>query len=228
VVGAVHDVDDLITETRELLELAYAGAHDLQEPLRSLERELDEAQRGEPADLGLALRQVGRMRALLRDLVGYVDFTRVRVRHEPCELAQALEWALENLRPTIAELGAEVKIETLARVSADPIQLARVFQNLIVNALHYAGDAPPHIAVSAQVHPDKVSVRVRDSGIGIAPAYHESIFRVFERVHAGERVGTGMGLAICKRIVESHGGRIWVESQPGKGATFHFTLPKAD
>jgi signal transduction histidine kinase len=242
VVGSLFDVDDLIgacedaqaelarheSATRELLELAYAGAHDLQEPLRSLERELEEAQRGEPADLALALRQVGRMRALLRDLVDYAASTQIRVGREPSELSQALEWALENLRPTIAELGAEIKIETLVRVSADPIQLARVFQNLIANALHFAGDAPPRIVVGARVEELRVTVLVRDFGIGIARAHHESIFRVFERVHGSEHEGSGMGLAICRRIVERHGGRIWVESEPGAGATFYFTLPKAE
>ena len=240
-VGSLFPIDDLIASrdaaqaevarheaaNRELEELAFAGAHDLQEPLRSLERELGDSLRGEPADLALALRQVSRMRTLLRDLVDYAGAAQVRVSAEASDLSQALEWALENLRPGLAEVGAEIKVESLARVLADPIQIARVFQNLLANALRFRSAAAPVIAVGAEVRELDALVFVRDNGIGIAPAHHETVFRVFERAHAEVREGSGMGLAICRRIVERHGGRVWVESEPGVGSTFYFTLPLA-
>jgi PAS domain S-box-containing protein len=241
-VGALYPIDDLVAArdaalsevtrqeaaNRELEELALAGAHDLQEPLRSLERELGDALRGAQADLSLALRQVSHMRALLRDLVDYASATHARVSAEASELAQALEWALENLRPALAEVGAEIKVETLARVLADPIQIARVFQNLLANSLRFRSSSAPVVAIGSEARERDALVFVRDNGIGIAAAHHETVFRVFERAHAEVREGSGMGLAICRRIVERHGGRIWVESEPGQGATFYFTLPLAD
>jgi PAS domain S-box-containing protein len=240
-VGSLFEIGDLVeardsaradvarheAANRELEELAFAGAHDLQEPLRSLERELGDALRGEQADLALALRQVSRMRSLLRDLVDYAGAAQIGVSAESSDLGQALEWALENLRPALAEASAEVKVEALARVLADPIQIARVFQNLLANALRFRSAASPLIAVGASARERDALVFVRDNGVGIAAAHHESVFRVFERAHAEVREGSGMGLAICRRIVERHGGRIWVESQPGQGATFYFTLPLA-
>ena len=240
-VGSLFPIDDLVSArdsaradvarheaaNRELEELAFAGAHDLQEPLRSLERELADALRGERADLALALRQASRMRTLLRDLVDFANTAQIRVSVEASDLGQALEWALENLRPALAEAGAEIKVETLARVLADPVQIARVFQNLLANALRFRSTAAPVIVVGAELRERDALVFVRDNGIGIAPAHHESVFRVFERAHTEVREGSGMGLAICRRIVERHGGRIWVESEPGKGSTFYFTLVRA-
>jgi PAS domain S-box-containing protein len=239
-VGSLFEIDDLVAAredaraevagleaaNRELEELAFAGAHDLQEPLRNLERALQGAIAGEPADLSLALRQVGHMRELLRDLVDYASSSAIQVAAETHDLAQSLEWALENLRPAISESGGEIKVETLARVVADSIQVARVFQNLVSNALRFHGPERPIISVSAEPRERDVLICVRDNGIGIPPTHHEAIFRVFERLN-GERPGTGMGLAICRRIVERHGGRIWVESEPGKGAAFYFTLARA-
>ena len=239
-VGALAEIDDLVAEreaarhelarqeaqNRELEELALAAAHDLQEPLRAVERELADAQRGGSSDLALAARQVGRMRTLLRDLVDYTVATRIGVRPEPSDLAQALEWALENLRPALAESGAEVKIETLSRVLADPIQIARVFQNLVANSLRFRASSAPVIAVGATEREHDALVFVRDNGLGLAEDHHEAVFRVFGRAHPEVREGSGMGLAICRRIVERHGGRIWVESRAGEGATFYFTLPR--
>src|SRR5262249_6690580 len=152
--------------------------------------------------------QVTRMRTLLRDLVDYAGATQVRVSSERSDLGQALEWALDNLRPALVEASAEVKVETLAPVLADPIQLARVFQNLIANALRFRSDAPPVITVGSVPRDAHLLVFVRDNGRGIAPLHHEAVFRVFERAHADVREGSGMGLAICRRIVERHGGRI--------------------
>jgi PAS domain S-box-containing protein len=241
-VGSAFEIDDLVrardaaraevarleAANAELEELAFAGAHDLQEPLRSLERALQGALAGEAADLALALRQAGHMRELLRDLVDYAGSTALRVSVETSDLAQALEWAVENLRPAIVECDAEIKVEALTRVVADPIQLARVFQNLLANALRFRGPDAPIVSVGAVPRERDVLVYVRDNGIGIPVEHHESIFRVFERLHGGERPGTGMGLAICRRILERHGGRIWVESEPGRGSIFYLTLPRAN
>jgi PAS domain S-box-containing protein len=239
-VGSVFEIDDLVemrerartdiarleVVSSELEELAFAGAHDLQEPLRSLEHALHGLLAGEAANLPLALRQVAHMRELLRDLVDYAGSSALHVAVESTDLAQALEWALENLRPAITESAAEIKIETLTRVVADPIQIARVFQNLVANALHFRGEERPIISVGAEPRERDVLICVRDNGIGIPAVHHETIFRVFERLHGGERPGNGMGLAICRRILERQGGRIWVESQPRRGATFYFTLPR--
>jgi PAS domain S-box-containing protein len=239
--GSLAEIDDLVAArdaareelsriefaNRELEELAFAGAHDLQEPLRSLEHALQGALAGEPGDLARALRQVGHMREVLRDLVHYAGSTQIRVTQEVTDLQQALDWALENLRPALVERSAEIKVEALARVSGDPIQIARVFQNLLSNALRFSGDATPLVAIGAETREHDVLVSVRDNGIGIPPEHHETIFRVFERLHGPDLPGTGMGLAISRRIVERHGGRIWVESEPGNGATFYFTLPLA-
>jgi len=240
-VGSIFEIDDLVAEreaaraevarleaaNRELEELAFAGAHDLQEPLRNLERALQGAIDGEDADLPLALRQVGHMRELLRDLVDYAGSSAIRVAAETSDLGQSLEWALENLRPAITESEAEIKVEALARVVADPIQVARVFQNLVSNALRFRGSQRPIICVGAEPRESDVLICVRDNGIGVPATHHETIFRVFERLNGSERPGTGMGLAICRRIVERHGGRIWVESEPGRGAAFYFTLGRA-
>ncbi len=238
-VGSFFEIDDLV-EARdraradvakleavsgELEEVAFAGAHDLQEPLRSVEQTLKQALTGESTDLALALRQIAHMRDLLRDLVDYAASSAVHLAVESVDLSQAVDWALDNLRPAIAECEAEVKIETLSRAAADPIQIARVFQNLIGNALRFRGEKPAIISVGAEARERDVLVWVRDNGIGIPAQHHETIFRVFERLHAGELPGTGVGLAICRRILERHGGRIWVESEPSRGATFHFTLP---
>jgi PAS domain S-box-containing protein len=239
--GSLAEIDDLVTgldaaraeltrlefANRELEELAFAGAHDLQEPLRSLEHALQGALLGGSSDLALALRQVGHMREVLRDLVHYAGSTQVRVTTECADLSQALEWAVENLRPALVERAVEVKVETLARVTGDPIQLARVFQNLLSNAVRFSGDATPMVTIRAESRERDVLVSVRDNGIGIPAEHHETIFRVFERLHGPDLPGTGMGLAISRRIVERHGGRIWVESEPGSGATFYFTLPLA-
>lgn len=239
-VGSVFEIDDLVEArasalgdiaklealSTELEEVAFAGAHDLQEPLRSVEHMLKLTLAGEKADLTLALRQVAHMRELLRDLVEYASSSALHLAVESTDLAQAVEWALDNLRPAIAESDAEIKIEALTRAVADPIQIARVFQNLVANALRFRGEERPIVCVGAEPREHDVLVYVRDNGIGIAEIYHETIFRVFERLHGGDRPGTGVGLAICRRILERHGGRIWVESQPRGGATFFFTLPR--
>jgi len=139
-----------------------------------------------------------------------------------------LDSALKNLAAAIHECGAEVTSDPLPAVRGDPVQLVSLFQNLIGNALKFRGATPPRIQVGAHLNSANWRFSVRDNGIGIDPRHFERIFRVFQRLHTRrEYPGTGIGLAICKKIVERHGGRIWLESQPGEGATFYFSLPPA-
>jgi light-regulated signal transduction histidine kinase (bacteriophytochrome) len=139
---------------------------------------------------------------------------------------RALDIALANLRMTIAETGAEIVHDELPGVMADPTQLSQLFQNLIGNALKFRGECPPKISVTVERLADAWKFSVCDNGIGIEPQYFERIFFVFQRLHTRrEYPGTGIGLSLCKKIVERHGGQIWLESEPGQGSKFHFTLP---
>jgi light-regulated signal transduction histidine kinase (bacteriophytochrome) len=134
--------------------------------------------------------------------------------------------SIENLRAAIDEGRAEVTADPLPTLAVDSLQLAQVFQNLLGNALKFHGQAPPHVHVSAHKQGSDWVFSVCDNGIGIDPEYREKIFEIFQRLHARtEYPGTGIGLAICKQIVERHGGRIWVESEPGRGSTFFFSIP---
>jgi len=143
------------------------------------------------------------------------------------DAGEALRRALINLRAAIEESGAAVTHDPLPVVRGDDSQLAQLFQNLIGNALKFRSASVPRIHVSAREDKDHWEFAVRDNGIGIDPQYFERIFMVFQRLHnKDEYPGTGIGLAICKKVVDRHGGRIWVESEPGKGTAFRFTLPK--
>ena len=140
----------------------------------------------------------------------------------------ALAEALANLQLAVKESQAVVTQDPMPTVRGDPSQIARLFQNLIGNALKFRGDSPPRVHVGVTRLNDGWQFAVRDNGIGIAPEFFDRIFVIFQRLHTQKQYpGTGLGLAICKRIVERHGGRIWVESAPGRGTTFHFTLPAA-
>jgi light-regulated signal transduction histidine kinase (bacteriophytochrome) len=167
-----------------------------------------------------------RMKQLIEDILAYSRVgTRAR-EFKPTQCENALRKALVNLRAAIEATGASVTHSPLPEVDADEVQLVQLFQNLIGNALKFQGGEPPRIHVSAAERPGAWEIGVRDNGIGIDPQYFERIFMVFQRLHTKtDYPGTGIGLALCKKIVERHGGRIWVASQPGEGATFHFTLP---
>lgn len=171
-----------------------------------------------------------RMNAMINDLL---QFSRVQTRGrapERVEAEAAVHQALANLRAAIDEADAQLRVSPLPVVEADSVQLVSLFQNLIGNAIKYRHpERRPEIHVFAEQQNGEWVLAVADNGIGIDPAYFERVFVIFQRLHPREAFGggTGMGLAICKRIVERHGGRIWVESTPGEGSTFRFTLPRA-
>ena len=176
--------------------------------------------------ISFAVEGAKRMQRLINDLLKY---SRVGTRDqgpEPIYSEQVLAETLAGLQVAITEGAAQVTHDPLPKVLADEAQLGQIFQNLIANALKYRGDAPPRIHISAAQEGDMCVFSVRDNGIGIDPQYHERVFLIFQRLHTREEgSGTGMGLAVCKKIVERHGGRIWLESELGKGATFYFTIP---
>jgi light-regulated signal transduction histidine kinase (bacteriophytochrome) len=149
------------------------------------------------------------------------NFTRV-------SLNSTVDWAMSNLQTTIADAGAVITRGPLPDAKGDEIQLVQLFQNLLSNAVKYRGKEPPLIHIGAELKGGQVQVSVADNGPGIDRKYHERIFGLFKRLHGAEIQGTGLGLAICRAVIQRHGGRLWVESEPGQGATFFFTLPSAD
>jgi PAS domain S-box-containing protein len=226
---------ELARSNAELQQFAYVASHDLQEPLRmvaSYTQLLARRYRGKldaDADefIGYAVDGVNRMQRLIQDLLTY---SRVGTRgreFKPCETAPVVKRVVENLQAALEETKGEVKAGPLPAVLADESQLAQLFQNLLANALKFHGQAPPRVEVAAEPQGrDMVRFTVKDNGLGIDPQYFDRIFIIFQRLHGREEYpGTGIGLAICKKIVERHGGRIGVESRPGEGSTFWFTLP---
>jgi light-regulated signal transduction histidine kinase (bacteriophytochrome) len=167
------------------------------------------------------------MHSLINDLLTY---SRVGTRGkplEPTDCEAVFDQSVSNLKVAVEESGARVTHDSLPTVMADSSQLEELFQNLIGNAIKFHGEEPPRVHVSVRPDGNQWVFSVRDNGIGIAPEFAERIFIIFQRLHGNEKYpGTGIGLAVCKKIVECHGGRIWVESELGKGATFYFTLPR--
>ncbi|MBV9769304.1 MAG: hypothetical protein JOZ32_07025 [Bryobacterales bacterium] len=215
-------------------QFAYAVSHDLREPVRMivsysqlLDRRYHSLLDGEGAEfMRFILEATERMDRLLSDLLTYSH--QFRTFDQPLESADAeaaLAGAILMLDKTVRESGARVTHDPLPTVNFDFAQLTQLFRQLISNSILFHGADPPRIHVSASETQDAVQFSVRDNGIGIDPQYHEQIFGIFKRLQGRDIPGTGMGLAICKRVVEQRGGKIWVESEPGQGATFHFTIP---
>jgi PAS domain S-box-containing protein len=225
---------ELARSNAELEQFAYVASHDLQEPLRmiaSYAELLGRRYTGKlDADADEFIRYTvdgaARMQALIDDLLAYSRVGRRGLEFNEVDSKSCVQDALANLRLTIEQNGARIAIGDLPRVRADALQLSQLFQNLIGNAIKFRGDDPPRVEVRAQARDGHWLFSVRDNGIGIEPEHSERVFVVFQRLHARQRYpGNGIGLAICKKIVERHGGRIWLESEPGRGTTFFFTLP---
>jgi PAS domain S-box-containing protein len=226
--------ENLKRSNRELEQFAYVASHDLQEPLRavtSYTQLLSQRYQGQldaKADKWVAYIVDGatRMQQLINDLLAY---SRVGTKGKEFQLTDCntvFQQTLANLQVAIAEKNAAVTCDPLPAIMADAGQLVQLLQNLVGNAIKFCGSDVPKVHISAVKEDADWVFAVRDSGIGIAPEYAERIFLIFQRLHSRrEYAGTGIGLAICKRIVERHGGRIWVESQVGEGATFYFTIP---
>ena len=227
--------EELKRSNQDLMQFASAASHDLQEPLRGIGgfmKLLEKRYKGkldEKADeyIDYVVDDVKRMQMLIQDLLEYSRVSAKGKVFSPANCSVVLEQALSNLRSAIEESGAAVTHDLLPTVMGDDAQLIRLFQNLIGNAIKFRSLEPVKIHVSAKREGDEWIFSVLDTGIGINPKQAERIFVIFERLHTRQEYsGTGIGLAICKRIVERHGGRIWVESEPGTGATFFFTIPE--
>ena len=229
-----EQAEELARSNAELQQFAYVASHDLQEPLRKVSSYLhllEERYRGRlgsAADefIGFAVDGAQRMKRLINDLL---EYSRVGTRGRPFEETDTdalLERVLADLQVAIEENRAEITHDRLPTVMADGVQLGQVFQNLITNALKFRREEPPRVQISVQERNDEWILSVSDNGIGLDREFRDRVFVMFQRLHGrGKYPGTGIGRAICKKIVERHGGRIWVESEPGCGSTFHFTLP---
>lgn len=226
----------LLRSNEELQQFAYVASHDLQEPLRNVsiyaqllaKRYQGKLQGDADQFIVFIVESAQRMEKLIHDLL---DFSQVESRGSDfftrmsCD--EALDDAIRNLHSLIAESRAVITRDPLPSLIGDPVQLTRLFQNLLVNSMKYRSEEPPRIHVSIDGSGGEWLFTVRDNGIGIEPQYAEKVFGIFKCLHPGDkRSGSGMGLAICRKIVSRHEGRIWVESALGKGAAFHFTVPK--
>ena len=230
---AAHD--ELARSNAELEQFAYVASHDLQEPLRMvasytqlLGRRYGERLEGDAKEfMAYIVDGAARMKQLIEDLLAY---SRVGTRgrdFRPVQLNAVVARARGNLRAALEESGAQFEADALPEIEGDEAQLTQLMQNLIGNAIKFRGAAKPLVRVSCVDQANEFEIAVSDNGIGIEAQYFERIFMVFQRLHdKGEYPGTGIGLAICKKVVDRHGGRIWVESRPGGGSRFLFTLPK--
>jgi len=247
-VGAAQDITDIRRAERELAarardlersnadleQFAYAASHDLQEPLRmvasyvqllarrykgKLDKDADEF-------IAFAVDGAERMQRLIRDLLTYSRVTRMGRSMESVDLAQAVRSALANLKVAVEESAAAVTCDPLPVVKGDATAVTALFQNLLGNAIKFRNERSPRVHVGVRRQGDEWLFAVRDNGIGFDPQYAERIFVIFQRLNTRDRYeGSGIGLAICKKIIERMGGRIWVETSPGEGSTFFFTLP---
>lgn len=228
-----HRSTELARSNTELEQMAYVASHDLQEPLRMVSSYLQllEKRYATKMDadahefIGYAVDGAKHMQALINDLLAYSRVgTKVKPL-KPVDFGAVVKTATGNLRLAIEESGAQVTCGPLPTLPGDTTLLVQLFQNLIGNAIKFRGPEPPRIHIEAEPQEAFWRFSVQDNGIGIAPEYFERIFALFQRLHSRREIpGTGMGLTICKRIVERHGGRIWVESAPEKGSIFRFTI----
>ncbi|MCB1487225.1 MAG: ATPase, partial [Bauldia sp.] len=215
-------------------QFAYVASHDLQEPLRMVGSYLEllsRRYRGKldaEADefIGFAVDGATRMKQLINDLLGYSRVSNRPLKVEPVDMNDIMAAVEDSLGPLIEETGASIVVDSLPTVVADPVQAERLFTNLIQNAIKYRGEATPEVRVSATRRDRFWEFSVTDNGIGIDPQFREKVFEIFTRLHSREKYqGTGIGLAACKKIIDRHGGLIWIDTAPDGGCVFRFTLP---
>jgi PAS domain S-box-containing protein len=227
--------EQLQRSNQELEQFAYVVSHDLREPLRTISGFLGLVRKRctgvDPEAeefIHYAVDGANRLDRMIHDLLEYSRIQRQKTDLQPLALTDILRQVTEDLRLLIEDRAVGITHEVLPMVRGDGGQLYRLLQNLISNAITYCRDRKPEIRLRAASQDAQWRISVQDNGIGIEPAHQDRIFQIFQRLHTQQEYpGTGIGLAICKKIVERHGGRIWVESEPGKGSTFYFTLPKA-
>ena len=226
-------MEELAHSNQELEQFAYIASHDLQEPLRmvaSYTQLLSERYRGkldEQADkyMGYAVEGALRMQGLIQDLLAFSRSGRHGLEMKNIECDSVVGGALQNLQAAIAESGAVILHDPLPSITGNAVQLTQVFQNLIGNAIKFRGKDAPMIQIEAKPQGADWLFSVQDNGIGVPPGQEEAVFTIFRRLHTrAEYPGNGIGLSICKKIIEQHGGKIWVETRPGPGTVFHFTL----
>jgi len=234
--------EELIRSNRELEKFAYVASHDMQEPLRTIisyieliEKKLIQvpANEGEEMDedlqkyMNFVVDAGYRMRELISGLLEYSQVDRDIKPQGPINCENVLNEVVENLKYSIEDNKATIQYDSLPQINANYMRMVQLFQNLISNSIKFKRDIPPIINISCRKKENNYLFSIEDNGIGINPEYGEKIFELFKRLHpVGEYIGAGIGLAICKKIVERYNGKIWVESTPGKGSTFYFTIPK--
>ncbi|HLO67819.1 MAG TPA: ATP-binding protein [Holophaga sp.] len=229
-----HSVAELTRSNQQLAEYAHVVSHDLQEPVRMITAHLGllQSRYQDGLDtrahhyLDVSIQAARRIQELIRDLLAYAQLGANPRERQATPLDQPLDQALAHLRDSAEARSARITRDPMPTVPVDPSEMVQLFQNLIGNALKFCGDAPPVVHIGARREAGGWRIEVRDRGIGLEPRDQERIFEVFKRLHARESYpGNGIGLAICRQIVQRHGGELAVESRPGQGATFHFTLP---
>jgi signal transduction histidine kinase len=232
-----HSLEELARSNRDLEQFAYVASHDLQEPLRmvaaytQLLAERYQGKLDENADkyIRYAVDGATRMQRMVQDLLTFSRVGRNGSQQSLVDCNAVVAAAIDNLQAAITESGARIEAGKLPSLVADGSQILQLFQNLIGNAIKFRGNDPPQVRIRAERSGKEWIFSVADNGIGIAPEHAEMIFVIFKRLHTrAEYPGNGIGLSICKRIVEQQGGRIWVESAAGKGADFRFSLPASD
>jgi light-regulated signal transduction histidine kinase (bacteriophytochrome) len=219
----------------ELQQFVLVASHDLKEPLRMIVGFVQLLQKRFPDNLDGTSREyirfvveaAHRIQQLIEDLLSYTRIGGGELALREMDLGSVLQEAILNLKLSLEEVGAEVHVEPLPTVLVDRSLMVLLFQNLVGNAVKFRGPDKPQVWIYAREEGAEWVIAVRDNGIGIEPKYFDRIFEVFQRLHTRDQYpGTGIGLALCRKVVEQHGGRIWVGSAPGKGSVFYFSLPK--